>query len=265
MNNSESLTTLMVDVSGHVATIRLNRPRAMNALNTVLLRELDRTLDHLNRSESVHVIVITGVGDSAFSAGADVKELAALAPSEADDAIRHGRMVMDRIETLDIPVIAAVNGYAIGGGCELALACDIRTASTNARLGFTEASLGSIPSWGGTRRLAALVGPGKAKELLYTGELVEAGDAERIGLVNRVYESSELIAQTVLMAERIARMSPMAIRMVKDVVTSTTSGQQAGHADMERLAKLLCDSSADQAEGRRAFIEKREPRFRRTL
>lgn len=265
MEELGSLTTLLVDVDDNVATIKLNRPEAMNALNVLLLKELKQTLDLLNRTASVHVIVISGHGEKAFSAGADVKELTTLGPSEANEAIRIGRLVMDRIETLDVPVIAAVNGYAIGGGCELALSCDIRTASTNARMGFTEASLGSIPSWGGTRRLTTLVGPGKAKELLFTGELIDAAEAARIGIVNRVYAPSELIVQTVSMAGGIARMSPMAIRMVKEAVTAITSGQAGGHPGMERLAKLVCDLYVDQSEGRNAFIEKRQPKFRRIL
>lgn len=263
MADFQMLKTLLVEIGDNVATIRLNRPHAMNALNVALLNELAHTLDLLNRNTAVHVIVISGYGEKAFCAGADIKELATLGASEADEAIRLGRLAVDLIETLDVPVIAAVNGYAIGGGCELALACDIRTASNYARLGFTEVSLGSIPSWGGTRRLNMLVGPGKTRELLYTGELIDAEEALRIGLVNRLYDSSELMSRTAMMAHRIARMSPTAIRMVKQVLTAIGSSQTGGHPAMEGLAKLVCDLSEDQTEGRKAFIERRQPQFRR--
>jgi enoyl-CoA hydratase len=226
-----------------------------------LLTELRDRLRELAEDESVHVVVLTGAGDRAFAAGADIKEMEAMTVDEARawGALGHecGRL----LETMAKPTLAAVNGFALGGGCELALACDVRYASARAKLGQPEVSIGIIPGWGGTQRLARVVGVGLAKELILSGRTVDADEALRIGLVNALFPPEELLDRTLELAGSLAAKSPLVLAAAKEMVNLALQGELSAGLDeeAERFAQLF--ASEDQKEGMRAFVEKREPRF----
>jgi enoyl-CoA hydratase len=227
-----------------------------------LLTELRDRLRELAEDESVHVVVLTGAGDRAFAAGADIKEMEAMTVDEARawGALGHecGRL----LETMAKPTLAAVNGFALGGGCELALACDVRYASARAKLGQPEVSIGIIPGWGGTQRLARVVGVGLAKELILSGRTVDADEALRIGLVNALFPPEELLDRTLELAGSLAAKSPLVLAAAKEMVNLALQGELSAGLDeeAERFAQLF--ASEDQKEGMRAFVEKREPRFK---
>ena len=206
--------------------------------------------------------MLTGGGGRAFAAGADIKEMEAMGVDEARAWGELGHEVGRLLETMPKPAIAAVNGFALGGGCELALACDIRYASATARLGQPEVSIGIIPGWGGTQRLARAVGIGRAKELVYTGRMVGAEEAERIGLVNAVFPPEELMERTLELARSLAAKSPLALAAAKELVNQTLQGDLAAGLEDEAAAFAELFSSEDQKEGMRAFVEKREPDFK---
>ena len=239
----------------------MNRPEAMNALDVGSLTELrDRLREHAEDSESL-VVVLTGAGDRAFVAGADIKYMSGLDASEAKGWGDLGQEAGGLLETMPKPTIAAVNGFALGGGCELALACDFRYAASSAKLGQPEVNLGIIPGWGGTQRLARAVGIGLAKELVLTGRMVDADEALRIGLVNAVFEPGELLAKTMETARALAAKGPLALAAAKVALNRALAGDHA-----ENLAREAADfaelfSSEDAKEGMTAFVEKREPRF----
>jgi enoyl-CoA hydratase len=253
---------LIVEQSGPIARVTVNRPKVLNALNRATLAELQETFSSLGANPAVRAVVLTGAGEKAFIAGADISELASLGPLAARAFASEGQRLCDRISRLSKPVIAAINGFALGGGCEVALACHIRIASSNARLGQPEVNLGVIPGWGGTQRLPRLVGRGRALDLLLTGDAIGAEDAFRIGLVNRVVEPEALLPACEETATKIAARGPLAVRLVLEAVQRGLEGSLAAGIDVEADAFGLAASTSDWREGTAAFLEKRKPSFR---
>ena len=243
------------------ATITIARPKVMNALNNALLRELDHALDAVKASDEARVLVITGSGDKAFVAGADINELAKMQPLEAKDLAAFGQSVFRKIEDLGIPSIAMVNGFALGRGMELALSCSLRTASTSARLGLPEVSLGIIPGYGGTQRLSRVAGPGVAREWVLLGDIFTADEAHRVGIVNRVFAPEELHEGTMKMVKTMLSRGPIALRLALEAIgRGGNMSQQEGEiieCDMFGLAA----TTEDMREGMTAFIEKRRANF----
>jgi len=231
----------------------------MNALDRPTLGELRDRLAEAAEDSEVRVVVLTGSGDKAFVAGADIKEMAGLSALEMRAFSEVGRRLGDTMAGCSKPIIAAINGYALGGGCELALACDIRIASDRARLGQPEVSIGIIPGFGGSQRLPRIVGPGWAAELIYTGEMVDAATAERIGLVNRVVPPDRLLEEAKALARKILEKSPAAIALAKACLRSAMEVPLSAGLDFETAAFGVVGSTRDKAEGMRAFIEKRKP------
>jgi enoyl-CoA hydratase len=252
---------LLVEVRDRIGRITVNRPEKLNALNRATLEELDHAFRSLADSPEVGAVILSGSGTKAFIAGADIGELARQSPVEGREYALFGQSVLNRIETLGKPVLAAVNGYALGGGCEMALACTLRIASTGARFGQPEVNLGIIPGYGGTQRLSRLVGRGKAQELILTGEMIDAAEAHRIGLVNQVAAPEELMPRTEAVARTILSRGPLAVRYALDAIHRGLSMHpEAGLAYEATLFSLLC-ASEDMKEGTRAFLEKRKPEF----
>lgn len=249
-------------VDGAIGRIAVDRPQVLNALNREVLAELEEALDRMLADEAVRVIVLCGGGEKAFVAGADIAEMAAFTPLEARHFSRAGQAVLSRIEQSPRPVLAMIQGYALGGGLELALACHLRVASTKARLGLPEVGLGLLPGFGGTQRLARLCGAGVAREWILTGDQFSAEEAHRAGIVNRLAEPEKLWDVTRDLALKIACRGPVALRLALEAVRR---GLETGQAEGERLesdAFGLVFSTEDAREGTRAFLEKRPARFR---
>ena len=244
-----------------VAVITLNRPKVLNALNRRTLEELDACVREVIADDSVRVAILTGAGEKAFVAGADINELAQLTPVAGRDYGLFGQSVLDRIEASPKPFIAAVNGFALGGGCELAMACHLRIASENAKLGQPEVKLGIIPGYGGTQRLARLVGKGRALQLVMTGEQISAEQALKIGLVNEVVPLADLIPEAEAMAKKIAANAPLAVRFAIEAVNRGLEMPQAEGLFLEATLFSLCCTTEDMKEGTRAFLEKRPAKF----
>jgi enoyl-CoA hydratase len=241
-----------------VGLLTIDRPQALNALNTELLKELDQVLDQIDL-ENTRCLVITGAGEKAFIAGADVAEMCEMNAEEGREFAVFGNRVFRKLEALPIPVIAAINGFALGGGNELALACDIRICSENAVFGQPEAGLGITPGFGGTQRLARVIGSlSKAKEILFTCRNIKAEEAKEIGLVSAVYPSKTLMEEAQKMAKRIAMQAPIAIRNIKKAVNDGLDLPIEKAIDVEIALFSECFSSEDQKEGMRAFVEKRK-------
>jgi enoyl-CoA hydratase/3-hydroxyacyl-CoA dehydrogenase len=256
-----TLREVKLEIKDRVATITMNRPEAMNALNEKVLRELKNTIAELREDSAVRVVIITGEG-SAFIAGADIKTMLAADLAEVEEFTRLGQGVMDDIERLDKPVITAINGFALGGGLELALACDIRLASTEARMGFPEVGLGIFPGFGGTQRATRLIGKGQACELIFTGKHINAEEAAHIGLVNRVVPPQKLMIEARRLAERIAGQGPVAVAKAKTAINQALqTGLDAGLA-FELEAVMETFDTEDQKEGMTAFLERRKPEFK---
>lgn len=250
---------IQLEKSGTLAVITLDRPKVLNALNAATFSELDAALDELSRDREVRVVLLTGAGERAFAAGADIRELAAVNAAEGKEFSLRGQAVMRKIETLRKPVIACVRGFALGGGCELAMACALRIAADDAQFGQPEVKLGVLPGYGGSQRLPRLVGRGAALKLLLTGQIIDAAEALRIGLADEVVPAAELMVRARALAAQIAAQAPLAIA---ETIKAVDEGldltlDQALLREAERFGEL-CDT-ADKAEGTRAFLDKRTP------
>ncbi|ERM91733.1 crotonase [Caldanaerobacter subterraneus subsp. yonseiensis KB-1] len=250
-----------VKIEKGIATITINRPKALNALNTETLEELENVLEVLQNDDEVKVIVITGAGEKAFVAGADISEMKDMSVFEAKKFAELGQKVFRKIELMKKPVIAAVNGYALGGGCELALACDIRIASRNAKFGQPEVGLGIIPGFGGTQRLPRIVGVSKAKELIYTGDMIDAEEALRIGLISKVVEQDKLLEEAYGIAKKIMSKGLVAVSLAKEAINKSLEVDIDSGMEYEANAFAMCFGTQDQKEGMVAFLEKRAPKF----
>ena len=251
-----------VEAAGGVATITVARPEKLNALNSEVLAGLESAISQAAGDESLRCVIVTGAGEKAFIAGADIGELAKLTPIEGREHARRGQAVLDRLERLTVPTIAAINGFAYGGGLELAMACTLRVASENARMGLPETSLGIIPGYGGTQRMARLIGTAKAYELVLTAEKgLTAAEAERIGLVNRVVPAGQALSAAMEIAKKIAANGPAACRYALDAIRSGVEMPGAEGQLFEATLFGLCAATADMKEGMTAFLEKRPARF----
>ncbi|HEX7795091.1 MAG TPA: enoyl-CoA hydratase-related protein [Vicinamibacterales bacterium] len=253
---------LLIERDAAVAIITINRPKVLNALNVSTLDDLRRAVLELKRDDGVRAIVLTGAGDKSFVAGADINEFAANSPASGRDQALAGQHVFDLIENLGKPVIAAVNGYALGGGCELAMACTLRIAADTARFGQPEINLGLVPGYGGTQRLPRLVGKGKAMELILTGAPITAAEAERIGLVNRVVPASALMTEARSLASALAAQAPLATAYIIHAINHGVEMPFAQACAYEATLFGLAFATEDMREGTRAFLEKRKPVFR---
>ena len=253
---------LIVDRDGAVSTITINRPKVLNALNGPTLDELGAAIDDARRDDSLRVIILTGAGDRAFVAGADIRELAVQTPVGGREHARRGQALFDRIERLGKPVIAAVNGFALGGGCELAMACTIRLAADTAKLGQPEINLGLLPGYAGSQRLPRLVGRGRALELLLLGHQISAEEAWRIGLVNRVVPAAQLMTEAQTLAHALATKPPVAVRYILEAVASGLDMRFADAEDYEATLFGLVSTTEDMREGTAAFLEKRKAEFK---
>ena len=253
--------TLLVAQDGAVLALTINRPRALNALDTRTLAALGEAVARAAADDSVRVVTLTGAGDRAFAAGADIGELAALTPEAARRFAERGQAVLRALETLGKPSIAAINGFALGGGCELAMACSIRMAADHAQFGQPEIDLGLLPGFGGTQRLARLAGRGRALDLLLTGARIGAAEAERIGLVTRVVPAADLAREARALADRLAAKAPLALRYILDAVHEGADLPLASALRLEAGLFGVAAGTDDMREGTRAFLEKRPPTF----
>ena len=244
-----------------VAVVTINRPRVLNALDARTLDELHRLFVDFERDQTTRAIVLTGAGDRAFVAGADINELAVQSPNNARNLALAGQRVFDLVERLGKPVIAAINGFALGGGCELAMACTIRLAADTAKLGQPEIALGLLPGYAGTQRLSRLVGKGRALEMLLTGLPIDAATAERIGLVNRIVPGAQLMAEARRMAGMLAEQAPVAVNYILRAVNCGLEMPFAAACELEATLFGLAVATEDMREGTRAFLEKRKPQF----
>ena len=252
--------TLLLDIDGRIATISINRPDKRNALSSVVRREIIEALDALRTNNDVRVVIFTGVGDKAFIAGADIGEFAQRTALEQRESMQ-GRRVFDEIAACPKPTIAMINGFALGGGCELAMACDIRVAARSAKFGQPEIKLGIIPGGGGTQRLPRLVGTGRALRLILTGDIIDADEAHRIGLVDVLVDDGELKAHTTQLAQTIANHSPVALRLAKAAVNAAYEAPLSAGLALERELFITAFGSDDKREGMSAFLEKRAAEF----
>jgi enoyl-CoA hydratase len=249
---------VLFEQKGYVGIVTINRPRQYNAFNSAVLKELEAIVDGID-CDRVRCAILTGAGEKAFVAGADIGEMSRMTREEAKAFGKYGNRVMRKVETLPMPVIAAVNGIALGGGCELAMACDIRLASENAVFGQPEVGLGITAGWGGTQRLAKLAGPGYARELLYTAEKIDAQTALNWRLVNAVYPAEQLMDEALKLAERICKQAPIAVRMSKQAIN------RGVHIELEEFLAdeseffSACFGTNDQRNAMQAFLEKRKP------
>ena len=252
------MTNVLLEKKGHIAVATINRPKALNALNSEVLEDLNELVDMVNADEDIYALVLTGAGEKAFVAGADIGEMSTLTKAEGEAFGKKGNDVFRKLETMPIPTIAAINGFALGGGCELSLSCDIRICSDTAVFGQPETGLGITPGFGGTQRLARLVGPGMAKQLIYTAKNIKADEAYRIGLVNAVYPLEELMPAAEKLAETIAKNAPIAVRACKKAINDGLQVDMDKAIAIEEKLFGSCFQSADQIEGMSAFLEKRK-------
>jgi enoyl-CoA hydratase len=257
-----SFETLLVEREGAVAVVTINRPKVLNALNTQTINELEQVMLELQKDDAIKAIVLTGAGEKSFVAGADINELAVLSPADGQRHGRRGQAVFDLIEGLGKPVVAAVNGFALGGGCELAMACTIRIAADSARFGQPEINLGIIPGYAGSQRLPRLVGKGRALEILLTGDMVPAQRAYEMGLVNRVVAAADLLSEAKKFAATLASKAPVAMRYILNAVNHGLEMPLADAQFLEGSLFGLVASTEDMKEGTRAFLDKRQASWR---
>jgi enoyl-CoA hydratase len=256
---------ILFQIEEGIATLTFNRPKALNALNGELLDEMSRALDAVAANEEIRVLILTGSGDKAFVAGADITELAKCNALQAKIFASCGQKAINRLQCLDIPVIAAVNGFALGGGSEIALACDFIYASDNAKFGLPEITLGIIPGFGGTQRLPRLIGANMAKEMIFTGKMISATEAKDLGMVNRVVSADTLISEAMTTAKAIAQKGKVSLRAAKQVINAGLNVDLKTGCRMEVDAFALCMASEDAREGTTAFLEKRKALFKGSL
>jgi enoyl-CoA hydratase/carnithine racemase len=259
---TDSVENILLETDGGVTTVTINRPKVLNALNGQTLDELRRTILELRRDDGVRCVIVTGAGEKAFIAGADINELSVQTPVGGRQHALSGQHILDLIENMGKPVIAAINGFALGGGCELAMACTIRIAADTAKLGQPEINLGIIPGYAGTQRLARLVGRGRALELLLTGDHISAQEAHRIGLVNRVVPAAELMIETRKLAAQLAAKAPVAVKYIIDAVNKGLEMPFPDAQIFEATLFGLVSTTDDMREGTRAFLEKRKAEFK---
>ena len=253
---------LLLERDDASAVITINRPKVLNALNTQTLDELRRAILELKQDAGVRVVILTGAGEKAFVAGADINELAVQTPTSGREHALAGQHVFDLIENMGKPVIAALNGYALGGGCELAMACTLRIAADTAKIGQPEVTLGLMPGYAGTQRLPRLVGKGKAMEMILTGASIAADEAQRIGLVNRVVAAAELMTHATALAAQLAKSAPIAMRYIINAINKGVEMPFAEACQYEATLFGLVASTEDMREGTKAFLEKRKPEFK---
>ena len=252
------MTNILLEKKGNIAVATINRPKALNALNSQVLEDLNELVDQVNADEEIRALVITGSGEKAFVAGADIAEMSTLTQAEGEAFGKKGNDVFRKLETMPIPTIAAVNGFALGGGCELSMSCDIRLSADTAVFGQPETGLGITPGFGGTQRLARLVSPGMAKQLIYSAKNIKADEALRIGLVNAVYPLEELMPAAEKLASTIAKNAPIAVRACKKAINEGLEAKMDDAVVIEEGLFGSCFGTADQKEGMSAFLEKRK-------
>jgi enoyl-CoA hydratase len=252
---------ILFEEKNGVAVVTVNRPQKLNALNIKTIEELKTVFEEISISKELRAVVLTGSGEKAFVAGADISELNRLAPIEAKEFALNGQSVFNKIENLNKPVIAAVNGFALGGGCELSLACHIRFASDNAKFGQPEVNLGIIPGYGGTQRLARLINNGRALEYILSGDMFDTNEAFRLGLVSRIFSQSELLTKTIEFAEKIASKPHHAVRLALKSVHAVNSMTLNEGLNYESALFAIATGTDDFKEGTSAFLEKRKPEF----
>jgi enoyl-CoA hydratase len=252
-----SYENILLEIREPLAVVTLNRPKVLNALNAATLQELDSAILEISAKKEIRAILLTGAGEKAFAAGADIQELAQLAAVEGHQFALRGQQIFDRIENCGKPVIACINGFALGGGCELAMACTFRIASENAKFGQPEVKLGIIPGYGGTQRLSRLIGKGVALKLILTGEMISAAEALRLGLVEEVVAADQLLPRAEQIAHAIAAVAPIAVEKSLAAVHAGYDLPLRQALDLEASLFGLCCATEDKAEGTRAFLEKR--------
>lgn len=261
MPDISALTNVLYEKKDGIAYITLNRPKVLNALNTPTWIDLKTAFEEAKADTSVHGVILTGAGDKAFIAGADISELAHVDAYEAEESSRFGQDVLSLIENLGKPVVAAINGFALGGGCETAMACTIRIAAEHAKFGQPEVKLGLLPGGGGTQRLPRLVGKGRALQLILTGETISALEAYRIGLVNEIVPPADLIARAETILKQISANAPIAVKFSLEAANKGLDTSQAEGFALEASYFGICAATEDKKEGTSAFLEKRRPQF----
>src|SRR5882672_7927831 len=259
---TSTFANILYETKGATACITLNRPKVLNALNKSVITELKTAFEAAREDSTVRGVIFTGAGDKAFAAGADISEMLNDTPLEAEEKTRLGQALTTLIENLGKPVIAAVNGYALGGGCELAMACTIRLASETAKFGQPEVKIGIMPGYGGTQRLPRLVGKGRALQLILTGDVIGADEAYRIGLVNEIVPSASLIARAETILKQISANAPLAVKFSLEAANKGMDTSQAEGFALEASYFGICAATEDKKEGTSAFLEKRAPKFR---
>lgn len=249
-------------IDNEIGILSINRPKALNALSWDTLKDLGSFVENDLPSEGLRVLIITGEGDKAFVAGADIAQMSEMSASDFKEYVDYAHKIYNQIQDSPCPSIAAVNGYALGGGCELALACDIRIASEKAKLGFPEVKLGIFPGWGGSQRATRIMGNAKAKELIYTGEMISAEEALRVGLVERVVPHEVVMKESIELAQSIAKRAPLAVSAAKEAINKGSEMELENALDLEKKLISSCFETEDRAEGMKAFLEKRDPDFK---
>ncbi len=248
---------IQVEKKDDVAIVRINRPEKLNAMNIDVIKQMGNVMDQLDKDDGVKVVIVTGTGEKAFSAGADIEYMSKISPLEAEQYAMTGHATLNKIENLNKPVIAAVNGYALGGGCELALACDLRIASKNAAMGQPEVTIGICPGWGGTQRLMRIVGLARAKDLIYTGRRIGADEAFQMGLVNKVVELPQLLDESMNIAKQIAKNSSIAVRISKTLLNRGIDSDINTGLKLEIFGWSLCFTHPDREQRMTAFVQKK--------